>query len=208
MFDRRQFLGSAALGAATLVPVAAFAGAETPSAMAPSFAQQLNAFGPEADRLARRTGLWDVIETVWDRPGSEPVTTRGLVAERVMFGSLLQEILRPAADAGHHAVARTDMLAYNRMEARWGYVSFDTRDPVGLMPAWSSDAGSADTITLLFAPFAIPGPGDAVGQLLRMDQVVRLLDDAHDVKDQYFTLADGSGKRWLQHRYDYKRRTA
>jgi hypothetical protein len=46
-----------------------------------------------------------------------------------MLGSMLQEILRP------RAVARTDMLAYNRMEGRWDYVSFDTRAPVGPMPA-------------------------------------------------------------------------
>ena len=137
MFDRREFLGAAVLGAASLAP-AVIAGAQTPFDPIANTAQRLNAFGPEADCLARRVGLWDVVETVWDRPESEPVTTSGLVAERVMFGSMLQEIQRPSADIGRREVARTDMLAYNRMEGRWGYVSFDTRAPVGLMPAWSN----------------------------------------------------------------------
>ena len=138
MFDRREFLGGAVLGAASLAPAAAIAGAQIPSTPIANTAQRLNAFGPEADRLAQRAGLWDVVETVWDRPEGESVTTSGLVAERAMFGSMLQEILRPPADIGRRAVARADMLAYNRMEGRWGYVSFDTRAPVGLMPAWSN----------------------------------------------------------------------
>jgi hypothetical protein len=209
MFDRRDFLGRAVLGAAWLVPAAAVAGAQPPGTPIANSAAGLNTFGPEADRLSRRSGLWDVVETVWDRPGGEPVTTSGLVAERVMPGSMLQEILRDPADMGHGAVARTDMLTYNRMEGRWDYVSFDTRAPVGLMPAWSNDAGADDAITLVFAPFAVPAPGGAaIGQLLRMEQVIRLSDDAHDVKDQYFTLADGSGTRWLAHRYAYRRRAA
>jgi hypothetical protein len=45
----------------------------------------LNTFGPEADRLSKRSGLWEVVETV----GGEPVTTSGLVAERAMLGSML-----------------------------------------------------------------------------------------------------------------------
>ena len=208
MFDRREFLGGAVL-AASLAPAAAIAGAQTPPTPIANTAQRLNAFGPEADRLARRAGLWDVVETLWDRPEGELVTTRGLVAERAMFGSMLQEILRPPADIGRRAVARTDMLAYNRMEGRWGYVSFDTRAPVGLMPAWSNDVGAVDAIALVFAPFAVPAPGGAaIGQLLRMEQVIRFSDDTHDVKDQYFTLADGSGTRWLAHRYAYQRRAA
>jgi hypothetical protein len=208
MFDRREFLGAAVLGAASLAP-AVIAGAQTPFDPIANTAQRLNAFGPEADCLARRVGLWDVVETVWDRPESEPVTTSGLVAERVMFGSMLQEIQRPSADIGRREVARTDMLAYNRMEGRWGYVSFDTRAPVGLMPAWSNDAGAVDAIALVFAPFAVPAAGGAaIGQLLRMEQVIRFSDDTHDVKDQYFILADGSGARWLAHRYAYRRRAA
>jgi hypothetical protein len=98
---------------------------------------------------------------------------------------------------------------YNRMEGRWNCVSFDTRSPVGLMPSLSNDDSAADAITLVFAPFAVPAPGGAaIGQLLRMEQIIRFNDDLHDAKDQYFTLADGSGTRWLAHRYAYRRRAA
>lgn len=203
MIDRRHFLGAAAITAVS----ATMARARAPEPDTPALnAAQLNTFGPEADRLARRTGLWDMIETLWDRPGADPVITRGLVAERFMLGSMLQEIVRPPADIDHRATARADMLAYNRIEGRWGYASFDTRAPVGLMPAWSDDAGTADTITLAFAPFAVPIQGSATGQLLRMQQVIRFVSDDRDVKEQYFTLADGTGVRWLAHRYDYRRR--
>ena len=70
-----------------------------------------------------------------------------------------------------------------------------------------ADVGAADAIALVFAPRAVPAPGSAaIGQLLRMEQVIRFSDDTHDVKDQYFTLADGNGTRWLAHRYAYQRR--
>jgi hypothetical protein len=65
-----------------------------------------------------------------------------------MFGSMLQEIIRPLDDVRHKAVVRTDMLNYNRIENRWSYVSLDTRVPIGLMPAWSDDHGSADEIRM------------------------------------------------------------
>ena len=209
MLNRRAMIGGLAFGAAALsTSVEASAQAGPPSAAGkPTAADRLNALGPEADRLAQRIGLWDVVETVWASASARPVITRGLVAERVMYGSLLQELLRAREDDRQPAVARTDMLSFNRLEGRWGYVSFDTRAPVGLMPAWSSDAGNAEMISLSFAPFAVPGPGaDAGGQLLRMEQIIRFTDATHDVKDQYFMLADGTATRWLAHRYAYARR--
>ncbi len=168
---------------------------------------RLNEAGPEAQLLAGRVGLWDVVETVWGHPGAEPVTTRGLVAERRLMGSLLQEFIRPPADEAHREVKRTDLLSFNRVEGRWGYVSFDTRVPVGLMPAWSSTRDEGGKIVLTFYPFALPGEGaEVTGRLLRMDQTIAFEDPDHDVKDQYFTLADGTGTRWLAHRYAYLRR--
>ena len=205
MFDRRTMIGGAVLAAAAISTSGKSAPTEPPSRM--TAGDRLNAFGPEAERLAEREGFWDVVETVWASPTASPVFSRGLVAERVMYGSMLQEILRTTADADRKMVARTDMLAYNRVEGRWGYVSFDTRAPVGLMRAWSSNAGSVDAISLIFAPFAVPGSGaEATGQLLHMDQTIRFIDAAHDLKDQYFKLADGTGTRWLAHRYAYQRK--
>lgn len=170
-------------------------------------AARLNAPGPESQALSQREGLWDVVETVWERPGAAPVTTQGLVAERRMIGSLLQEFIRPPADEAHREVKRTDLLTFNRVEGRWDYASFDARAPVGLMPAWSATRGEDGRIVLAFYPFAVPGAGAEVsGQLLRMEQVITFDGPDRDVKDQFFTLADGTGTRWLAHRYAYSRR--
>ena len=167
---------------------------------------RLNELGPEGKVIALRVGLWDVTETFWASPKAAPVTTTGLVAERVMMGSLLQEFIRPPSDVAHEEVQRTDLLSYNRVEGRWDYVSFDTRVPVGLMPAWSSVPGDGATIDLTFAPFAIPGTETKVtGQMLRMEQVIKYTDASHDEKDQYFTLADGTATKWLVRRYSYVR---
>ncbi len=200
MLERRHFLAIAT--ASVLVPHLAAAAPPLPAA------ERLNELGPEARVLAQRVGLWDVTETHWDSRGAAPVVTTGLVAERRMVGSLLQEFLRPPSDAAHAAVARSDLLVFNRLDGRWDYVSFDTRVPVGLMPAWSSDRGTAGTIELVFAPFATTGSGSTVtGQLLRMTQVIRFESLRRDIKDQYFTMADVTGTKWLAHRYAYARRS-
>jgi hypothetical protein len=168
---------------------------------------RLNDLGPENAKIEGRVGLWDVTETVWAAPGVAPVTTTGLVAERTMMGQLFQEFIRPLADTSHKEIKRTDLLSFNRVEGRWEYVSFDTRAPVGLMTASSSSRGDGVTIDLVFAPFAVAGAGTEVtGQMLRMEQVIKYQDADHDVKDQYFTMADGTGTRWLAHRYTYTRR--
>ncbi len=168
---------------------------------------RFNELGPEGKVIAQRAGLWDVTETFWASPKAAPVTTTGLVTERVMMGSLLQEFLRPPSDTAHKEIKRTDLLSYNRVEGRWDYVSFDTRAPVGLMPAWSSGPEDGATIDLIFAPFAVPGSGTEVtGQMLRMEQVIKYTDADHDEKDQYFTLADGTATKWLVRQYTYVRR--
>ena len=174
---------------------------------APSAATRLNELGPENSQLAERVGIWDVTETVWGAPNTAPVVTTGLVAERRMMGSLLQEFIRPPADEAHKDIRRTDLLTFNRVEGRWGYVSFDTRAPVGLMPAWSSGRGDGTTVELTFAPFAFVGTGTEVtGQMLRMEQIITYQGFDRDTKDQYFTLADGTGTKKLAHRYAYVRR--
>lgn len=49
---------------------------------AASAAERPNELGRENAAMAAYAGLWDVTETVWDKPGGKPVTTTGLVAER------------------------------------------------------------------------------------------------------------------------------
>jgi hypothetical protein len=173
-----------------------------------SAGRRFNEPGSEAHFLEGRVGLWDVTETIWPAPGATSIASTGLLAERVMIGSLLQEFLRLPADTARTAVKRTALLCYNRLDGRWDYLSFDTRDPVGMMPAWSLARGDLNRIELSFAPMAIPGSGTVdMGEFLRMRQVMSTTDARHDVNDQYFTLADGTGTEWLAHRYDYVRRT-
>lgn len=167
---------------------------------------ELNGLGVEGQLLASRVGLWNMTETIWRMPGAGPETSTGLVAERFMMGSVLQEIIRPEKDVARQEVKRTDLLTFDRVEARWQYVSFDTRDPVGLMPAWSNVAGDGKSVELFFFPIAAWSDGGSAGTLMRMRQVTHFDGPDADVKDQYFTLADGKGTEWLGHRYSYKRR--
>ena len=198
---KRRLLFGAAIGA-VILPIAARA--ETK----PSAAVRMNELGTESQGLIERVGLWDLTETVWDRPNAAPVTTTGLVAERRMIGSMLQEIVRPTSDVSPSAIKRIDYLSYNRVEGRWDYVSMDTRAAVGIMPANSLTRGEDAKIVLTFQPFAVPGAGqDVAGQMLRMQQIIVFLDADRDVKEQHFIMADGTGTMWLAHRYTYVRRS-
>ena len=200
-FKKLQGLTVALAAFGLILPMGAWAQKEKPTVAS------LNEPGAEGSMLAQRVGLWDVTETEWASPTAPPVTTTGLVAERVLMGTLLQEIIREPGAPADKAVKRTDFLSYTRLQGRWGYVSFDTRAPVGLMPAWSAGRGDGSTIELTFEPFAFPAPGAGVtGELILMQQVIRFQGPNQDVKDQYFTLADGTGTRWLRHRYAYARR--
>jgi len=184
---------------ASLVPITALA------QLAPA-AARMNELGPENSQLAQRAGTWDVVETVWASPGATP-TAHKFVAERKMVGAFLQETIQPAPGAAGPDFRRMYLLSFNRVEGRWKYVSLDTRNPVGLMPAASFGPGEKGNFTLLFEPFALAGPGPAVaGQMLRMDEVFTRQDADHDSAEERFMLADGSGNMWLAYKYDYVRR--
>lgn len=75
------------------------------------------------------------------------------------------------------------------------------------MTAQSYEREEKGRIVIVFQPFALPGPGaEVTGQMLRMKQEFINQSADRDVKDQYFTLADGTGKSWLAHQYAYVRR--
>ena len=174
---------------------------------APSAAKRMNALGAENGRMAQRVGTWDVVETVWASPGAVP-TSHKYVAERKMVGPFFQEILQPAPGSAASDFRRMYYLSFNRVEGRWKYVSLDTRNPVGLMPAASFGPGEKGQITLTFEPFALPGPGaNVTGQMLRMDEIMVQTDAAHDMAEERFMMANGSGKMWVAYRYDYTRRS-
>jgi hypothetical protein len=211
MLERRHFLG-VGLGS-VLIPTLAIAQAQAPKAGGSgrlgnvTAAERLNELGPENAAMAAYAGLWDVTETVWDTPGGEPVTTTGLVAERRMIGSYLQEFIHPASDTSNQDIKRIDYLSFQRVEGRWKYVSIEMRAPVGIMPAYSFDRGDVGGVVLVHDSFGITGGGsDVAGQMLRMKTVVTRDGPDRDVKNQHFILPDGTGTVWLAHRYAYARR--
>ncbi len=199
VFNRHHFLGLA-IGSALLPSLAA-------ARTTPSASERPQEIGPENQALAKFAGHWDVTETVWAAPGAAPITTTGLVADRRMIGSFLQEILHSASDRSGNSVKRIDYLSFNRVEGRWDYVSMDMRAPVGIMSAWSFERDPAERILLTFQPFAVAGAETAVaGQMLRMDEVIARQGSDHNTKDQHFILADATGTKWLAHRYASARR--
>lgn len=164
-------------------------------------ADALNAPRGEGAALAARAGTWEVVETSWAQAGAAPQVVHGQIAERRMIGRYLQETLHASGAYDDAMVNRVDYLGFNRVTARWEYVSMDTRVAVGLMPAWSFEADQPQRIRVQFDPFVLPN-----GQLLRMEQIIEQAGPDAETKDQYFILPDGSGSKWLAHRYAYRRK--
>ncbi len=75
--------------------------------------------------------------------------------------------------------------------------------PVGIMPAWSYDKGDVRKLTLVFEPIAFVGLGNEVeGRMTRSNLVITRDSDDHDLSQQYFVRADGSGQVWLAVQYE------
>jgi hypothetical protein len=188
-----------------MVPLAS-AAQDNKQAAPPPAAARMNEAGPDQMELARQAGVWDVVATFWPAPGTSPMVTRGLIAERNMIGPFLQEIMRPAPDSSAADFRRIDYLTYDRVEGRWKYVSMDTRLPVSIMPAWSFRGEQNGTITLQFEPLAFVGFGpDVEGRLMRSDLEITMQGADHGLKRQHFILSDGTGREWLAAQYEYTR---
>jgi len=173
---------------------------------APLAATRMNEPGSENSRMAERVGIWDVVETVWSSRDAKPISNK-FVAERKMIGQVFQETVQPLPGSAMPDFRRMFWLSFNRVEGRWKYVSLDTRNPVGLMPAASFSPGENGSFTLTFEPFALAGSGtDVAGQMLRMDEIITIKDADHDTGEERFMMADGSGKMWLAYKYEYVRR--
>ena len=186
----------------TVLPVSGVFGADTA-------VERMNQPGPEAARLARRAGVWDLTITMRPAPGAKPIVWSDLIAERKMVGLFLEEVIRPAPGSDQPDFRRISYLTYNRIEGRWQYVSLDTRFPAGIMPAYSVDRQSPEEQVLEFESLAFPGWGTEVdGWMLRSSYAVSLQDDDHESARQFWTRADGSGERWLGVEYRYERKHA
>jgi hypothetical protein len=168
-------------------------------------AERLLEPGPEEQELDGRAGTWNVVGTMWPTPGAEPVVTSDLIAERTMIGSYLQEIMQPGPGGGAD-FRRIDYLSYDRVEGRWKYVSMDTRLPVSIMPASSFGGGENGRLRLVFEPLGFIGFGTEVdGKLTRSDLLITAHSASHELKQQHFISAEGTGRQWLAVQYEYQR---
>jgi len=180
--------------------------AQVPQTVVPRSANdRMLAPGAEAARLARRAGTWDVVMTLRPAPDAKPIVVKGLVAERSVIGLYLQEIMRPSEGSDAADFRRIEYLTYNPVQARWQYVSMDTRVPVGLMPATSFGDQPTDSITVHFENFAIPGFGPELeGRFFRARHVTTRESDDRDISRQYWTAVGST--EWLAVQYEYTRR--
>ena len=172
---------------------------------APSANDRMLEPGPEAKALARRVGTWDVVNTIRPAPTAAPIVHTGLVADRVMIGLYLQEVMKPAPGSSVPDLRRIEYLTYNPVEARWQYLSMDTRVPMGLIPARSVDRQQGSSITVFFDNAALAGFGPEIeGRLFRARHVTTVESADRDVSRQYWTSPGND--EWLAVEYAYTRR--
>jgi hypothetical protein len=201
----RRIVAYALAATAVVLPVDAQPATGKPPTLAA--AMRLNEPGPEQRALAADVGRWDVVAKLWTGPGTDPIVTSGLVAERKMIGGFLQEVMSPARGSRVPDFHRLDYLNFDRVEGRWKYVSMDTRFPVSIMPASGFRPTSDGRIELQFAPQAFVGFGDTVeGRFMVSDMIITHSDADHMVKEQHIIMADGAGANWTLARYEYARR--
>ena len=75
------------------------------------------------------------------------------------------------------------------------------------MPAYSFGRGIDRELTLQFEPLGFVGFGaDVDGRLMRSDLVIKRDADDHDLAQQHWVQADGTGQEWLAVQYEYTRR--
>ena len=198
---------TARLALAAAFSALAFAGVQRSSAEGSTAAQRMSEAGPEQAMLEKQTGTWDVVASLWPAPGAPPIVARGIVAERTMVGSILQEKMQPAPGSQTPAFTRLDFLNFDRVEGRWKYVSMDTRFPVSIMPARSFGPAVDGKIDVQFEPQGFVGFGPEVeGRFMISDMTIPISATDHMLKEQHVMMADGTGKSWLFVRYEYTRR--
>jgi hypothetical protein len=171
----------------------------TPSAPAKAQAIEL---------LTRRAGTWDVVMTMRPTATATPIVVAELLARRSVVGPYLQEVMTPAPGSKVPDFRRIDFITYNPLQARWQYLSMDTRATVGLMVGQGVGREIDGEITVYFSDF--PGPTelgpDVGGRYMRARHVLTRETNDHEFTRQYWSV-DGSPE-WMGIQYEYTRRTA
>jgi hypothetical protein len=189
---------------ATTVPATSATRSDAPSLAA---AKRMMQPGPEDRELASESGTWNVVSTLRLTPDAEPIVTHGIIATRRMIGNYQQEIMKPAPGSDTPDFRRLAYLHYFRVQGCWQYVSMDTRFPVGIMPAKGCEKAHDGKLTLEFDSIPFVGLGDKVeGRSINSNLVIVHDGPDHEYVRQYWTRADGTGRRWLAVQYEYTRR--
>ena len=174
---------------------------------APGAAQRLSQPGPEDRELAAESGRWNVVSTLWLEPDAKPIVSKDLVADRTMIGNYQQEVMRPDPGSSGPDFRRLAYLHYFRVEGCWQYVSMDTRFPVGIMPAKTCERAHDGKLTLEFGSLPFVGLGAEVeGRTINSNLEIERAGPNHEFIRQYWTRADGTGRRWLAVQYEYTRK--
>jgi hypothetical protein len=83
----------------------------------------------------------------------------------------------------------------------------DTRFPVGIMPAKTCEKPRDGRLTLTFDSLPFVGLGAEVeGRTINSNHEIVHDGPDHEFMRQYWTRADGTGRRWLAVQYEYTRR--
>jgi hypothetical protein len=113
---------------------------------------------------------------------------------------------RPCSACWNPDFRRIDYLTYDKMQARWEYVSMDTRAPIGIMSAAGLGSQAGAEITVYFDGFATPGMGlELEGRFVRARHVDTRENGHHAFKRQFWTQP--GQKEWLAVQYEYTRST-
>ena len=161
---------------------------------------------PRMEMLASRIGTWRVSMTMRPTATAKPIVVTGLLAERSVFGPYLEEVMMPAPGSNVPEFRRIDFLTYNPLQARWQYLSMDTRATVGLMFAQGFGPDRDGEITVYFSDFPAPtelGP-EVAGHFMRARHVLTRESEHREVVRQYWSM-DGRSE-WLGVQYEYTRK--
>jgi hypothetical protein len=157
--------------------------------------------------LAKKTGIWNVTQTLQPTIDASPIIIKGIEAERTMVGALcMHEVMQPAKGAVMPLFRRLSDLDYNFNAAHWDYISIDTRITGGIM-YFTNFGNTGDSIVSYILNFPHPGFGPEQkdrGKNVRVKTVITSVSDDHDVIKQYWRLTDGH--EWLAVQYDYIRK--
>lgn len=158
--------------------------------------------------LSQKAGTWDVTMTLQPAADAKAIIQKGLEAERTMIGAFcLHEVMRPARGLQVPSFQRNADLDYNFNDAKWDYISIDTRITGGIMQFSNVAPEVKDSIVSYLLNSVHPGFGPQQtdrGKSLRIKNVILTLGPNHDLVKQYWKLPDG--KEWLAVIYDYVKR--